>query len=83
MPLRVNLESMSDMELHDHILAFQKEQQRRANVQREADWKVVCDAIKNYSHKYGNIEVVDYEADETTMYVGGHWDFSTIGRIEA
>lgn len=83
MPLRVNVDNMSDMELQHHILAFEKERQRRECARREADWKAVCDAIKNYSHKYGNIEVVDYKADETTMYVGEHWDFSTIGRIEA
>lgn len=77
--LRVNIDSMSDMELTEHINAFIKERDERQKVKREKAWEVVVNAIKSYCDNFGNITVNDFEQ---SISLCSDMDFSSIGEIE-
>lgn len=77
--LRVNINSMSDMELTEHITAFLEEREKRRESAREKAWEEVVDAIKNYCNNFGEITVSDFEQ---SMSLNSNMDFSSIGEIE-
>ena len=77
--LRVNINSMSDMELTEHITAFIEEREKRRESAREKAWEEVVDAIKNYCNNFGEITVSDFEQ---SMSLNSNMDFSSIGEIE-
>lgn len=77
--LRVNINSMSDMELTEHITAFLEEREKRRESAREKAWEEVVDAIKNYCNNFGDISVSDFEQ---SMSLNSNMDFSSIGEIE-
>lgn len=77
--LRVNVNSMSDMELTEHITAFIEEREKRRESAREKAWEEVVDAIKNYCNNFGEITVSDFEQ---SISLNSNMDFSSIGEIE-
>ncbi len=77
--LRVNVNSMSDMELTEHITAFIEERDKRRESAREKAWQKVVDAIKNYCNNFGEITVSDFEQ---SISINSDMDFSSIGEIE-
>lgn len=77
--LRVNINSMSDMELTEHITAFLEEREKRRESAREKAWEEVVDAIKNYCNNFGEITVNDFEQ---SISLNSNMDFSSIGEIE-
>ena len=77
--LRVNINSMSDMELTEHITAFLEEREKRRESAREKAWEEVVDAIKNYCNNFGDISVSDFEQ---SISLNSNMDFSSIGEIE-
>ena len=77
--LRININSMSDMELTEHITAFIEEKEKRRESAREKAWKEVVDVIKNYCNNFGEIAVSDFEQ---LISIDSNMDFSSIGEIE-
>lgn len=77
--LRVNINSMSDMELTEHITALIEERDKRRESAREKAWGEVVDAIKNYCNNFGEITVSDFEQ---SISLNSDMDFSSIGEIE-
>lgn len=77
--LRVNINSMSDMELTEHINAFIEERDKRRESAREKAWEEVVGAIKNYCNNFGEITVGDFEQ---SISLNSDMDFSSIGEIE-
>lgn len=77
--LRVNIYSMSDMELTEHITAFIEEREKRRESAREKAWEEVVDAIKNYCNNFGEITVSDFEQ---SISLNSNMDFSSTGEIE-
>ena len=77
--LRVNINSMSDMEHTEHITAFLEEREKRRESAREKAWEEVVDAIKNYCNNFGDISVSDFEQ---SISLNSNMDFSSIGEIE-
>lgn len=77
--LRVDINSMSDMELTEHIAALIEEREKRRESAREKAWEEVVDAIKNYCNNFGEIVVSDFEQ---SISLNSNMDFSSIGEIE-
>lgn len=77
--LRVNINSMSDMELTEHITALIEEREKRRENAREKAWEEVVDAIKNYCNNFGEITISDFEQ---SISLNSDMDFSSIGEIE-
>lgn len=78
--LRVNIDSMSDMELAEHITVFIEKRDKRQQKAKEYVWKAVVDAIKNYCDNFGSITVSDY--DQSIDILPFRMDFSSLGEIE-
>lgn len=77
--LRININSMSDMELTEHINAFIEERDKRRESARGKAWEEVVGAIKNYCNNFGEITVSDFEQ---SISLNSNMDFSSIGEIE-
>ena len=77
--LKININSMSDMELTEHINAFIEERDKRRESAREKAWEEVVGAIKNYCNNFGEITVSDFEQ---SISLNSDMDFSSIGEIE-
>ena len=77
--LRVNINSMSNMELTEHINAFIEERDKRRESAREKAWEEVVGAIKNYCNNFGEITINDFEQ---SISLNSNMDFSSIGEIE-
>lgn len=76
--LRININSMSDMELSEHITAFIEEREKRREKTKEYAWKEVVNAIKNYCANFGEITINDFEQ---SISLNSNMDFSSAGEI--
>lgn len=81
--MKSTLKNLTTAELRDMQDAIENELTIRKNQEKEQVWNEVCDAIQKYCRQFGDIDIIDEYADETTMYLDEHWDFSTIGEIRA
>lgn len=81
--MKSTLKNLTTAELRDMRDAIESELTIRQNQEKEQLWNEVCDIIQKYCRKFGDIEIIDESADETTMYLDSDWNFSTIGEIRA
>ena len=66
------------------LSALMREQKERDCREKKAAWARVCEVIKNYTSKFGNIRVADFCGDEDIEIVlhHGQFAFSEYGDIE-
>ena len=77
--LTCSIEGISTKELSQLQLVITDELDHRRSRAKEAAWKKLVDAIKDYSTTFGSIDVTGvYE----TLCIDSLDDFSSIGRIE-
>lgn len=79
--LRININSMSDMELNEHITAFIEEREKRRENAREKAWKDIEDAIKNYCRYFGIVTICE-DGGDIELAIDINDDFSKIGEIK-
>ena len=53
----VGAKTLSDQELDYLLEQLQEEREKRKDTERLADWKAVCDAIDNFTSKWGSLFV--------------------------
>ena len=74
-----SVEEISAEELSDLQLVITNELEHRRSRTKEAAWKKLVDAIKDYSTTFGRITIIgEYE----TLCLDGLDDYSSIGEIQ-
>ena len=56
----IGAKTLSDQELDYLLDKLYEEQEKRKDAERLADWKMVCDAIDNFTRKHGSLFVQEY-----------------------
>ena len=66
------------------LSAMMREQKERDVREKKVAWARICEAIKNYTSKFGNIRVADFSGDENVEIIlcHGEFAFSEYGDIE-
>lgn len=77
-------QQLPDEDLGVLLSAMMREQKDRDCRAQRAAWQRVCDAITDYTSKFGNISVADYTGDEDVIIplYHGQFTFSEYGDIE-
>ena len=77
-------QQLPDEDLGVLLSAMMREQKDRDCRAQRAAWARVCDAITDYTSKFGDISVADYRDDEDVIIplYHGQFTFSEYGDIE-
>ena len=77
-------QQLPDDDLETLFNGIMTERKNRQDREKRAAWARVCEAIKNYTSKFGNIRVADFSGDENVEIVlcHGEFAFSEYGDIE-